>query len=477
MTRRLLTIVLAVSGSLVVARMVRGPFTLLVPVNSPLNVEICFALAAILLLATGLRKGVRSASPRRRGWRDIPIMISAAAAALAGLARSASVPFLSDDFVLLRHARAMRSSGYTLLTRGGGDGFFRPAGMLFFWMNSAWAGVSPWRWHWTGFALHAANAVLVCSLAAALGFSPFAVALAGLLFALHATRPEAALWVAGRFDLLATFFTLISLLLFLRSFQSRPAWFRAAAAVAMVAGVLSKESAYAVPLVILVLAWQRRAWRTAVPFLALAGGLLVWRWLLLGGMGGYPGATSPGVAGPIKALLLRLPAVLIFPVNWSRPAGLALAVAAALYLGALILLFSVRPARDRLVFPLGLLVAAALPPVQQLLIGADLQKARLLYLPSAGFCLLLAACSEYLSTRWRWFVAAALVAFQVAALQHNLEIWRDVGERAAAVCSAAARSGQSRLPGLPGSIDGVYFFANGFEECVAMHAPPRPSGP
>jgi len=68
-----------------------------------------------------------------------------------------------------------------------------------------------------------------------------------------------------------------------------------------------------------------------------------------------------------------------------------------------------------------------------------------------------------------------LLTFQAAALSHNLGIWRDVASLAAEACSSAAAAAASPVDqviveGLPGSIDGVYFFRNGFPECVQMRA-------
>ena len=70
-------------------------------------------------------------------------------------------------------------------------------------------------------------------------------------------------------------------------------------------------------------------------------------------------------------------------------------------------------------------------------------------------------------------VAATLVTFHVAALQHNLSIWQRVSVMADATCSDArwlTRNGPHEVEaiGLPGTIDGVYFFANGLKECLEM---------
>jgi hypothetical protein len=93
-----------------------------------------------------------------------------------------------------------------------------------------------------------------------------------------------------------------------------------------------------------------------------------------------------------------------------------------------------------------------------LLIGSDLLNSRLLYLSTIGFGLLLATC---IGTR---LVAGLAVAvFFVAALQHNLTIWSDVTEQARQTCIA----GDTGIKPA-GERNGVWFFANGFPECVAL---------
>lgn len=468
--RRMLSAALAICGLLIVCRTAAGPLTYPLRVNSPLNSETAFAVGGLILLLAG------SNGQRGRSLSESPGWINWAAgscvflAAVAALSRGAGLYFLSDDFLILKHAQAARDHLASIFFAPGGDGFFRPVGYALFGLSSGWAGIDPGRWHWIGFVLHGLNAFLVFRLAAALGRSRFAAVFAGLLFAVHGTRPEAALWLAGRFDLWAAFFVLLSLLAFLRSFDARAWLYRGASLAAMVLAILSKESAYALPLMIVLLAWQKRALRSALPFVVAAACLLGWRWTLFSGWGGYPGATSPGAVAVVKTLALRLWAILFFPVNWSIEPGVWLGALAVAYLGALLWLLQSRIPRGELIVPLSFVVLAALPPVQQLLIGFDLQKARLLYLPSVGFCLLLATAAEYAPARWRWWIAGSVLVFQCAALQHNLNSWDLAAGKARAACVQAAACHQSAIAGLPGSLYGVYFFANGFPECVAMQS-------
>src|SRR5690606_10483556 len=118
-------------------------------------------------------------------------------------------------------------------------------------------------------------------------------------------------------------------------------------------------------------------------------------------------------------------------------------------------------------------VVAAAPGIAQLLIGPDLAKSRLLYLPSVGFCILLGWLASRLdSGLFDRLAQVALCVFLLLSLGHNLAIWRDVGETVSSGCQQAAVIAKGerrpvRFEGLPPSINGVYAFANGFPVCVA----------
>src|ERR1700694_5454783 len=103
---------------------------------------------------------------------------------------------------------------------------------------------------------------------------------------------------------------------------------------------------------------------------------------------------------------MRLWAALYFPINWSSDPSTAFAIVTALYMGCLVwLAVQSRPSR-RLWLPLGFILVAVIPPLHLLLIGADLVNSRILYLPSVGFCILIALAVEGLSERARYMVPA-----------------------------------------------------------------------
>ena len=478
-----LTAALVVCAVFLAARTLAGPLTWPVYLRSPLNVESAIGLALTLLLALRATPGRITPGPTRRSfgaWDALAILLIAGLIA-AVYWRAAGFYFLSDDFILLKQAKSL------LYLRGlfatpGADRSYRP--VTHFYMNVAyrWAGINTIHWHWTEFAIHVANSILVFVLARMLGLARFGAAFAAALFAVHGTRPEAVVWLAGRADLLAAFFVLLGLASFLRFWnrEGGAAWF-VVSLFSMLLAILSKESAYTFALLLVVFLASKNALRTRralyalIPFFLVSAALLAWRVIVLGGLGGYRNQTgqsealSIGVIAAAKALILRLAAILFFPINWSHQPNTVFGVVIVLYLATLVWLATTQVRRNAFIIPLGFLFSLALPPLSQLLIGPDLQKARLLYLPAVGFCLLLATAVESLKWKSQWVVAFSILVFNIAALFHNLSAWDQASQKARAACTVAAAC-PDKIPvlGLPGSLNGVYFFANGFHECVEM---------
>lgn len=455
------------------------------PGRAIINAGTVFALGLIAALLARCRAGKPGSQNPRQTWawgsRDIAAITSVLVLIAAAYWRAAHIPFLSDDYVLVRMAQLFSGNYGTIFTRGGGDGFFRPLGYISIGWSWPWAKLDALRWHVLALTIHALNTVLVYFLARTMSLSRAWAWFASALFAVDAAHPEAVTWIAGRFDLLATALVLVGLIAFIRFWEGDGFLWCAAAAIAMTAGILSKESAYALPLMMLVYTcsrpdFRKRSVRMLAPFFILAAILFAYRWTLQGGIGGYPQMFAPHPVSLANALLLRSWAILFFPVNWTTGVGAGLSIATILYGAAWMALpWSPAGARSQLLVPLGLALAAAIPPVGQLLLGADLEKSRLLYLPSVGFCLFAASATGMAAPRIRTMAALAMLAFQFIALRHNLGTWEDIAAKSKTVCEAAtACSNPNDVTGLPRSIDGVYFFANGFPECVRFQQASHP---
>jgi hypothetical protein len=425
-------------------------------VRGVLNVEGIFALAwlAVALWRSRAMMPVEGVNDARWRW----CLLLAPVPFLPFLA----FPFLADDYVHILHAREFTLGGVSaLFTVPAADRFFRPLGYLAYALDTHWAGWSPLFWRAGSLALHLANVALVYHLCRRLEFRSAPAIYAALLFAVHGSRPESVTWVAARFDLLAVFFGMICLLAIL---NGRSAW----ALLALLAAVLSKESAFVVPLLAVALLWYtgghwRTALRRALPLFAVAISVFAYRWWLLGGVGGYHNAAdgSPTVfhfkfTSTLQALFPRFWGTLLFPLNWSTRPSFALYALMGACVIALLWLAIGRASRRPLILGIAIAYICALPVHQFLSIGADLEKSRVLYFPSVGLAIVFASL---ITSRWLLFPAGVVLLFQFAALEHNLVIWQRVGYEARAACRAGAKD-------LPNVRDGVYFLHTGYPECL-----------
>jgi hypothetical protein len=173
--------------------------------------------------------------------------------------------------------------------------------------------------------------------------------------------------------------------------------------------------------------------------------------------------------------MVRLWAFLYFPVNWSVDPSEPLSLLALIYIGCIIWLAARTTPAVSLWPTLAAILVSIIPPLAILSGSATLAGSRVLYLPSVWFCVLLALALDGLRTSWRYPAAAAIILFNLTALEHNLDSWDYASARVKAACDTAA-SISSHSPklvvigNLPGEIRGVQALKNGFRECVEFSA-------
>jgi Tfp pilus assembly protein PilF len=362
--------------------------------------------------------------------------IAAAAVALLAClvyANSLGGALVFDDVNAIVNNRWVRSGDVAgIVTQaswwgeGRGHGW-RPVTTLTFALDHAIHGIEPFGYHLVNVALHAAVSVLLFAVCARIAGGPAVAAVTALLFAAHPVHTEAVASVVGRAELLAALAFFAAWLCFLRADARRAAGsaalvLEALGVTVLLVGALAKENALGlVPVLVLAdllfaasdapLARVRaHAGRyAALVVAALAFGVA--RHVVLGGgespisildnpLVGLPFAsyelTALKVIG-LYAWRLLVPWILAADYSYDQltavtlpldPAflgGLAVVVAVvllgwrtwrsaplvALGLGILVLTFVIV---SNVVFPIGTIMAE-----------------RLIYLPSAGFCLALAA--------------------------------------------------------------------------------------
>ncbi|MBS0660965.1 MAG: glycosyltransferase family 39 protein [Verrucomicrobia bacterium] len=358
--------------------------------------------------------------------------------ALATFANSLGNGFMLDDYWLLdwseRHGwsdvmKPYRFGGAEDYSRmwfsagriagQAGDGYFRPLVSVVYKGTSALFGLNPVAYHASCVLLHMATAVALWWVARRLFASSEAAFIAGLAFAVLPAHAEAVQWIGANAYLLVAPVYLAALGCFLRARDAAPGgervWLLGGVAAFLVA-VLGHELAITLPAVLLAVEWLRHEpgerWdfrgllRRNAAFWALAGGYVWWRIGLLATLqaekagGGYLHDLSKPLdfllgalfqtAYGFSHLLVPLPFAPIDAGTLRPLTGvLWLALGSAVVLGLTLLAFWKLGGRDRRTLLAAVLLLAPFAPA---LLVAPTE--RQLYLPSAGFCLLLALAYE-----------------------------------------------------------------------------------
>jgi protein O-mannosyl-transferase len=333
-------------------------------------------------------------------------------------------------------------------------------------------GNAPWAFHVVDMALHAAASVAVLLLLGTLGVGGRFGIVAALLFAVHPVASETVASVVGRADLMAGLGLLVALLLHLGApDRRRPVVHEAGALGALAAALLCKEYAVAFPF--LMIAFDeivragrrgegrktRRPWGTWAGALLLVAAYAGGRLAVLGAIGTPPGFTPAdnplagapwwvrfGTAFSILAHAVRL---LLFPVHLSHHyAGGSLAVipslldpralvpAAGFAVAAVLAILGLR--RRASVAPpaaLSLFLLPLLPSLNTVGITGVLFAERWLYLPLAGFAILVGWILERVPGRvpWRraaWTVSASALVLLAGITAVRVQDWGSPGNLA-----------------------------------------------
>ncbi|MFH1675658.1 MAG: hypothetical protein ABIC40_01450 [bacterium] len=365
------------------------------------------------------------------------------------------IGFLSDDYFY--HAFFKYSFGdfirnLAMIRAGLADfPFFRPIAILSFNIDYLVWGDNPVGFHLTNIALHSLNCLLVYFLLLKLDIGRIIAVASSLVFALFPTHSEAVAWISGRFDLLATTWILVSLILWTYGRLNDKDRFMAISAAAFFVALLSKEVAAAgfllFPLMDLLLTIETKrergqgigfAWPWYVIFAAVIAVVVGFRFWLYGDIGGYLNAHN-GINYAINNFQLIFNnlvnndlAILFTPISrivWAGwPLGLKILyiltgiASAILMIGGLI--YSIRYARDwydpHLVCILtGLvwIIALLLPVIPVEGVKFNLDYSRFLYLPAIGLAIWIGTSFEALViSRRRLFVPVLTVFLLILAL-------------------------------------------------------------
>ena len=155
--------------------------------------------------------------------------------------------------------------------------FFRPLGMLVYWILYRLAALNSLPYHLVSWTLHALNTGLVFLLLRKATKSQYAAGLAVLFFAFRANFGDVYWSFANIFQLLALTFVLIALLLYERlghSFKDT-----LALTAIYVLGIRAEEQSILLPVLLLSYEWlirRNRNWRQLLPRYAIFAVIMVW---------------------------------------------------------------------------------------------------------------------------------------------------------------------------------------------------------
>jgi len=329
------------------------------------------------------------------------------------------------------------------------NNIFRPFTFATFALEWAIEGPHPFGYHLVNFLLHAVIALLLyltlCKLLESVPRGDIAAFVAALLFAVHPIHTEAVASISCRSELLAMGFLLVAWLLHM---EDRPVF----AVLAFVLALLSKESALAFVPLVFVGDYARGKWKPTLRYASIviaAAAYLGVLWKAEGGRFGAPGV--PFLDNPLLHLPanLRIPNALriawkyvwlqVYPVTLSSdysynaillygkwPKNAPAVIATLLVFGLWVWAFWTR---GKEWFLAGAIYLAGFAVTANILMPTGtIMGERLVYLPSAGFCLLLALLWLYLESRERrlaWgLLAVILVAFGTRTMLRNRD-WHD----------------------------------------------------
>jgi len=408
-------------------------------------------------------------------------LAAVAVASIAAYAASLGGYFLSDDFHVVTLLNTARSavdwrnalSDFIGVYRGDPThSYYRPLITLSAAIDYTLWGPNPFGGHLTNLLLNMLNGLLVYGIARTLPPPPAReVALtAGLLFSLHPLHPEAVYWLVGRTELIMTCFVLLSILAYLLYAARRRAIWLWLSILAFALALASKETAVVVPFA---LTLHRLLYRDAdsrhptlralapvVPHYVLLVAYLAFRKAITGHVVGRYGEMTTNLVAPslMPRGLIHLVAYQLYPIGGDLlasagdeilgeiPRRLMNPLGWLLVLTIVAVVIAGRMDR-RAWFCLGLMLISASPLLSLFAErGSPDDAPRIYYLPSAGFCLLLAALLVGTAPRLRrWLTSIIMVAFSLLLAANSLP-WIRAGRITSEVLRSIERA--ANAPGV-----------------------------
>ena len=331
------------------------------------------------------------------------------------------------------------------------DAYYRPLFMTQFTINYAIVGLAPWAWHLINVLIHVAATLLVFLTIKELTSRAGIATVTAALFAVHPVHAESVAWVSGITDPLMSLFLLPAFVFYLRFRKTgRKVLFGLTILLYLVA-LFAKETALSLPLLIAyceVFHFKETGFPERIKRAVLTASLLVpptilyviFRYLALNGM-----LLGSGAHYPFNLALMTIPlAILKYLKLMSLPWGqsyqhytefvTSMATKEFLlpFVGVCLVIAALAYLRSRMMWFGAAWFIVVLAPALVAMRQFDpeyLLQDRYLYIPSIGFCLVVALMIDKLHARWGLRASAAVVVVLIAAfgagnIRQN-SMWKD----------------------------------------------------
>jgi protein O-mannosyl-transferase len=342
---------------------------------------------------------------------------------------------MDDGIYVLRNPQVTNPSVHAIFGPHKLSNVFRPVTFASFALNWRFGGGRPFSFHLFNLILHAgATLLLYLLLESLLGASSPAQAMAlaaALVFAVHPLHTEAVSSIVGRAEVLAAAFLFAAWILHLRDRQIP-------ALICFVLALLSKESAVIFLPLLLVGDYARGKWKPWLRYALIAGVTFVYLGLLWKIQGGRFGQViisqldNPLVVIPARWRILnalrvqwKYVALHFFPAKLSCDYSFntipiyldwrhTLPAWAATFAAVSAWIWAAWKKQSVLMLAGGIYLGGFAVTANVLMATGTIMGERLAYLPSAGFCLLVALGWSWLQKRQRKVALAALTAVLAA---------------------------------------------------------------
>jgi tetratricopeptide (TPR) repeat protein len=380
--------------------------------------------------------------------------------------------------------------------------YYRPLMHLIFMLNYYVFGLRPWGFHLVNILFHAGVSVLVFVIAARLlraspgasppdekgflGALPLSPFIGAVLFATHPIHTEAVAWIAGIPDLSYTFFSLLSLYLYMRDEEGTKGMYRLSV-LSFSLATLCKEPALTLPILLMaydsIFGTKAKGYmpfiKRYLPYFLVAGAYLGLRYHALGGFSPQrPHIVLSAYEYIINVfpLFVQYVETLLLPFNLNafhvlhpisslfETGGMVSLTVTAAFVAVTVMAFK---KKSKVCFGLFVIALPLLPSLYIPAVGENVFAERYLYLPSFGFVLLIALALSWAKAVKPGLVPgmviialAVAILYSVGTVSRNA-VWRD---NVTLFTDTVRKSPDAALPHL--SLGNAYLNQNRLDEAV-----------